>query len=425
MLMKKPKIFVSSTIYDFSDLRSAIKYFLNEYGFEVQMSEYNDFEKDLNENSYNACLKAIEGCDYYLLLIGSRVGGYYDKNNRISITQKEYKHAYELSKSKRIKILSFVRRDIWNFVNDLERLKKFLLEEYVTEKGKLDENDVAKITNYKEKDAGFISSFINEVTRKDEMKNGISNMGILPTNNWIHQFSNFEEIIQTLVAELNIKKNMDYNLHSIMVSKEIMHNFKYLTRKIEGEMYSCVDYHGKCFSELSKKLESIKHSGKLFLSKECINELKNYLKYFVFIKDYLNMGEIEKAIQSGAFLDYSKDDDCYKASSILERMINLRDCIKTLKTHDLQVTQLTWNLNQSLQGEQNSDGEFMQEYITELFELLLIFSYHFRVFELSECILKFFQTGTLPNKELTPFFENVTVASSFLSDEEILSKLDK
>lgn len=92
----KPKIFVSSTIYDFVDLRSALKYWLNEMGFEVFMSEYNDFRKDSSDNSYNACLNAIKECDYYILLIGSRVGGLYSESPKVSITQKEYQTASKL-----------------------------------------------------------------------------------------------------------------------------------------------------------------------------------------------------------------------------------------------------------------------------------------------------------------------------------------
>lgn len=63
--MNKLKIFVSSTIYDFKDLRSALKYWLTEKGYEVRMSERNDFKKDSNQNSYQACLDSIKECDYF------------------------------------------------------------------------------------------------------------------------------------------------------------------------------------------------------------------------------------------------------------------------------------------------------------------------------------------------------------------------
>lgn len=39
----KPVVFISSTIYDFRDLRSALKFWLEEFGYEVMASEWNDF----------------------------------------------------------------------------------------------------------------------------------------------------------------------------------------------------------------------------------------------------------------------------------------------------------------------------------------------------------------------------------------------
>ena len=49
--MNQPTVFVSSTIYDFADMRSALKYWLGEMGFRALLSEYNDFQKNLNTNS--------------------------------------------------------------------------------------------------------------------------------------------------------------------------------------------------------------------------------------------------------------------------------------------------------------------------------------------------------------------------------------
>ena len=68
-MSNKPRIYVSSTIYDFSDLRSALKYWLEEFDFEVQMSEFNDFEVNLDLNSFQACLDSIKNCNYFILLI--------------------------------------------------------------------------------------------------------------------------------------------------------------------------------------------------------------------------------------------------------------------------------------------------------------------------------------------------------------------
>ena len=110
--MTKPKIFVSSTIYDFSDLRSSIKYYLESLGYEVLLSEYNDFEKELDLNSYEACLRTIENCQYFILLVGSRVGGFYNKGLKISITQMEYRKAYEQLLIGKIRIINIVRKSM-------------------------------------------------------------------------------------------------------------------------------------------------------------------------------------------------------------------------------------------------------------------------------------------------------------------------
>ena len=47
----KPRVFVSSTIYDFKDLRSALKFWLEELGLEVLMSEFNDFFRQPEQDS--------------------------------------------------------------------------------------------------------------------------------------------------------------------------------------------------------------------------------------------------------------------------------------------------------------------------------------------------------------------------------------
>jgi hypothetical protein len=58
------------------------------------LSESNDFAKPFDENSYEACLRTIDDCDYFVLLIGARTGGLYNEREGVSITRMEYRHAY-------------------------------------------------------------------------------------------------------------------------------------------------------------------------------------------------------------------------------------------------------------------------------------------------------------------------------------------
>src|SRR5205085_2487471 len=124
--MKPPTFFLSSTIYDFKDLRSAIKYYLEQQGCRVLASDFNDFPHPPEKHSYEACLKAIAEADFFVLLIGARVGGWFDEPNQVSITQQEYREAYRLHKEGNLKLLSFVRADVWRMKDDRKLLAKHI-----------------------------------------------------------------------------------------------------------------------------------------------------------------------------------------------------------------------------------------------------------------------------------------------------------
>ncbi|HTQ13451.1 MAG TPA: DUF4062 domain-containing protein [Rhizomicrobium sp.] len=190
--MRKPTVFLSSTIYDFRDLRSALKYYLEQQGCEVLASEFNDFRKPLDAHSYDACLAALDRANYFVLLIGSRVGGWYDSANKVSITQQEYRCAYELHKKGRLNILTFVRSEVWQMREDRKALERYLAE---LNKEESEKSDILAYPNKFATDARFISAFIDEVGRNNETKTAIATGGARPTGNWIHVFREFSEII--------------------------------------------------------------------------------------------------------------------------------------------------------------------------------------------------------------------------------------
>lgn len=197
--MKRPTFFISSTIYDFSDLRSAIKYFLEQQGCDVLASEYNDFRKSLNVHSYQACLDSIHQADYFVLLVGARVGGWYDKENSVSITQREYREAYKLQVEGRLKIINFVRSDIWNLRSDRLELERYL------ETLDLDKETTKSIKSHptkKANDPDFIIDFINEISRNEETKDALNGEGQFPIGNWLHVFNSFRDIADVLQPEV-------------------------------------------------------------------------------------------------------------------------------------------------------------------------------------------------------------------------------
>jgi hypothetical protein len=193
--MHRPTFFISSTIYDFRDLRSALKFYLEELGCKVLASEFNDFAKPLDVHSYEACLQAIHAADYFVLLIGSRVGGWYDEAQRVSITRREYREAHSLHKAGRLKLLNCVRAEVWQVKEDRRELARFL------ETTSLDEPMRTAVTNYPSKfatNADFLIEFINEVSRSEETRLAAQGQGVPPTGNWIHVFRGFRDLVDVL-----------------------------------------------------------------------------------------------------------------------------------------------------------------------------------------------------------------------------------
>lgn len=192
--MLRPTIFLSSTIYDFHDLRSALKDYLELRGCTVYASDYNDFAKDLEPHSYDACLKAIEGADIFVLFIGSRVGGLVDATTRKSITRAEYERAYELAKAGKIRIVSFVRSEVWTHRESVKEMARHLEADAESQR----ERSVTTAPTKFMTDAGTITDFIELVSRNAETAAAVKGAGDFPVANWLHRFSTFGEIRSVL-----------------------------------------------------------------------------------------------------------------------------------------------------------------------------------------------------------------------------------
>jgi hypothetical protein len=194
--MDRPTIFLSSTIYDFSDLRSALKDYLEDRGCRVLASEYTDFTRPLDTHSYEACLNTIEQADLFVLFIGRRVGGWLDKPKKISITRAEYRRAYQLAQEDKIRLLCFVRSEVLDHSQSMKELAKELSNDPA-----LTDSQREKFINHPTRamdDAKAIISFIDEISRNKETARAVAGDGEAPIANWISPFSTFAEVRQAL-----------------------------------------------------------------------------------------------------------------------------------------------------------------------------------------------------------------------------------
>jgi hypothetical protein len=303
MAKRRPTFFISSTIMDFRDLRSGIKWLLEEKGYLVNASEFNDFVKPLDENSYEACLKSIDNSDYFVLFIGDRIGGMYDEH--ITITQMEYRHAYQRMLAGKLKIINFIRQDTWTQFLDSKKRIKILQED-----SSIDKSVIEKLFS---KEEMIRYAFIDEVRRVEEMKTGDR-----PKNNWIHRFDTFADIISVLRIELGNKFELTFKQSRFIILNDIAKNLRSICSKFEGKITSI----GFMSSKLWKGFVLDLDNTKITLEPDCYI---NYASFYISclpIKPF-KTNRIESFYQEGFFLEYNLEKNDFISGNMNQLALNL------------------------------------------------------------------------------------------------------
>jgi len=141
--MAELRVFVSSTCYDLSLLRSQLRLFIKGMGYDPIMSDYEDILYDPRTHTHTSCVDEVSNCDVLILIIGSRFGGKasLESLNRInfdalqnesvsvdalkekenlSVTQLEVLTAIENS----IPVYTFIEKRVWHDHALYEKNKK-------------------------------------------------------------------------------------------------------------------------------------------------------------------------------------------------------------------------------------------------------------------------------------------------------------
>ena len=118
--MAKPRVFISSTCYDLKEIRSQIREFVFDYGYEPILSEFGDIFFDYGEHPQDSCFKEIEKCQMFVLIIGNSFGStYYKTRNNSSpnsITMEEFAKSIKCDIPKHVFINRFVDYDYQNYI---------------------------------------------------------------------------------------------------------------------------------------------------------------------------------------------------------------------------------------------------------------------------------------------------------------------
>ena len=107
--MATPKIFVSSTCYDLKEIRDNLYEFIDSLGYTPVFSDKNDVFYHPDLHTHDACIKEIENCQIFILIVGGRFGGKYKFDTSKSIVNAEYTAAKELN----LPIFTFVKDDVY------------------------------------------------------------------------------------------------------------------------------------------------------------------------------------------------------------------------------------------------------------------------------------------------------------------------
>lgn len=323
-MLKKPTFFISSTIFDFRDLRSAVKFYLEEQGCAVLASECNDFGQPLDVHSYEACLNQIEAADYFILLIGSRIGGWYDETTKVSITRREYRRAYELHLQGRLKIISFVRSDVWAVKDDRKELGRFLDSMDI---------DPAKVASIKSRpgkaasDAEFLIEFLEEVGHNKQTANAVRGAATLPTGNWIHVFSSFREIMDVLRGQVFSGRPVDQAIGRQLLRSELLEMTSRMLMKLTS---------GTVLFPF-KALETFANSCPLRISQlsktTIVVDRASFEQFFVAFVHFggaqLHVQGVDRILSSDVLLEFDPKLGTFEETEIYQALVKLRSEVRT------------------------------------------------------------------------------------------------
>ena len=108
MKNRPPNVFVSSTMYDLSELRAQLRQFVAGLGWHAVMSEHDSFPIDPDRTTIENCRRNVrENADIFVIVIGARYGSI-DAASDKSVTNLEFAEA----RARGVPVYVFVSRDV-------------------------------------------------------------------------------------------------------------------------------------------------------------------------------------------------------------------------------------------------------------------------------------------------------------------------
>lgn len=419
--MHKPTFFLSSTVYDFKDLRSALKYVLEQQGCVVLASEHNDFPKSLDKHAHDACLATLSKADYYVLLIGTRVGSWYDEAQRISVTRQEYREAYKLHQQGKLKIVSFVRGDVWRMREDRRELAGFL------ETLQIDARMKDQIRNFPSRladDAEFLADFISEVSRDHDAQAATLDAAAKPTGNWVHTFDSFRDITDVVNAQV---------FHGLPIEQAILRRL--LLREVSENLRIClIKFPNKKPVAPLPFIQRFYENHELGLHTRDLPQMQLDTKTWGYLSTIsvqlfsvtLITQMLERALESSAFLSFDASTSTYKEQPIYEALYRLHDEIRRFNEYNTAENKVIVYEN-TPRARGSADAPIFVE-PPKLFAFLHLLDRWSNIVELSKAICRGLKGHPFEMPALRPLSPVIgmqeVIQSECVSDEELAAIIE-
>jgi hypothetical protein len=272
-----PKVFISSTIHDLFDIRSALRYMLEELGFEVLTSEAADFPHSLEGEAWKAALAPIDLADYYVLIIGRRAG--WITPDGISVTRAELRRARELQRSTgKPRLVLSARAEV--------------------------------LTAFRQPSSRPLPESDNWQAVRDLIKEAGAPSHDRDTT-WIHPFTSFHDLATALRTALRVTGPLRRRVQESNLGEELHSNAQALLVRVRDAVVP-----------LSGALDGMPRNAN-GLNRNDLGTL-TFCRFVLPGHDRLSVVALQDAISSGEFLEYDAATGAMKAGPVQRLLIQLR-----------------------------------------------------------------------------------------------------
>lgn len=302
-----PYVFISSTVTEFRDLRSAIAYTLRTQGSNVYQSEAAGFDVKGDRSSFEECFTNVRNSDFYILIIGNTRGSLFQEG--ISVTRQEYRIARET-------FLAQGRPRLLMYLRDTTELA-------------LSGNKQARLKAGID-DADHLTSFIQEV----------KSPGIEGAPNYLIHFRDFEDLMTSLAGSMNLGRNLSEKLIRHSLLSELLSNLTHIVSGTNTVLFPKHWYMRTVREGISITPDDI-HRNINITDKQSIRLGMSLIGRLDGAS--LQTRCIEDAIDRGVFLTFNPVTSVLEETSIHKLLLQLITDINLLRMRDMPKTRGNWS----------------------------------------------------------------------------------